>query len=522
MAVDGRLRWFQWCRQLPFEMRKWDGQQKEKETIMLMDRNTPIAVDDLQLWTANPRIDPVDTQLEAFREIYLQSGVNPEASRRAFRNLMDSISSKGFENEAEPVLVQKTGMGFEVRDGNRRVSALKCLLHPQAYREVLDADDYSFVLGCREAHPEYIADSIVVTMYGDSREESATLDDLLVRKHNGPQDGAGTVQWSHKAKQRFNEAHGAPEDFSSQLEAPFDEAFGQTLTSYLGGTKSRSTTKRLFSSKVAKNYLDIEDPAHPTSDELEKTKELADELKDMADERHLVLSRLNSGDLKEAIERMSDAHSAQPDITDSQTVGDALEGSKDEEFRIPRHSSLFKQLRYLGGKWNFNDYRIDDPEFDSLNLMLSGLADRGLITNDNDKCLRRMAILAPSCRVFFELASSIVERQPSFHERAAPVEKGGTLSLKERVGRIQQLIREDRFITFLSSKGVLSTSYNSCKKVIANTDFAAEADMSNETSHGSIANVQIETIKNMFNNAVLFSYICEHLVKYMTPDTQGK
>lgn len=489
---------------------------------MSMDRNREVPVDDLLLWTENPRIDPVDTQSEAFREIYLQSGVNPEASRRAFRNLMDSISLKGFENEAEPVLVQSTRMGFEVRDGNRRVCALKCLLHPQGYREILDADDYSFVLGCRDAHPEHIADSIVVTMYGDSREEALALDDILIRKHNGPQDGAGTVQWSHKAKQRFNEAHGAPEDFSSQLEAPFDEAFGQTLTSYLGGTKSRSTTKRLFSSRVAKDYLDIEDPAHPSSDELEKAKELADELKDMADERHLVLSRLNSGDLKEAIERISDARSAQPDITDSQTVGDALEGSKDEEFRIPRHSSLFKQLRYLGGKWNLDDYRVDDPEFDSLNLMLSGLADRGLITNDDDKCLRRMAILAPSCRVFFELASSIVERQPSFQKSVAHLKKEGAPSLKERVNRIQQLIHDDRFITFLSSRGVISASYNSCKKIIVNTDFAVEADMSNETSHGSIENVQIETIKHMFNNAVLFSYICEHLVKYMTPDTQGK
>lgn len=489
---------------------------------MSMDRNREVPVDDLLLWTENPRIDPVDTQSEAFREIYLQSGVNPEASRRAFRNLMDSISLKGFENEAEPVLVQSTRMGFEVRDGNRRVCALKCLLHPQGYREILDADDYSFVLGCRDAHPEHIADSIVVTMYGDSREEALALDDILIRKHNGPQDGAGTVQWSHKAKQRFNEAHGAPEDFSSQLEAPFDEAFGQTLTSYLGGTKSRSTTKRLFSSRVAKDYLDIEDPAHPSADELEKAKELADELKDMADERHLVLSRLNSGDLKEAIERISDARSAQPDITDSQTVGDALEGSKDEEFRIPRHSSLFKQLRYLGGKWNLDDYRVDDPEFDSLNLMLSGLADRGLITNDDDKCLRRMAILAPSCRVFFELASSIVERQPSFQKSVAHLKKEGAPSLKERVNRIQQLIHDDRFITFLSSRGVISTSYNSCKKIIVNTDFAVEADMSNETSHGSIENVQIETIKHMFNNAVLFSYICEHLVKYMTPDTQGK
>lgn len=498
---------------------------------MSMDRNREVAVDDLLLWAANPRIDPVDTQSEAFDELYRRTMPNEEASKRIFRTLLDSIASKGFENEAEPVLVQTTESGYEVRDGNRRVSALKCLLHPEAYMGILDPEDYRFAIECRRNHPENVSESIVATVYGNSPEEEQNLDDLLVRKHNGPQDGAGTVQWSYEAKQRFNEAHGAPEDFSSQLESPFDDAFGQTLTSYLGGNGSRSTTKRLISSVAAKEHLGIEDPSHPTLDELKRVKELADELKDMANERHLVLSRLNTSDVKEASERIRDAYDAQPDITDSQTIGDALRGIETKEFRIPENSRLAKQLSFLGGMWNFRGYMLEDPQFDSLNLMLSGLADCGRVTTNRNTCLRRIAVLAPSCRVFFELACSIVEQQPSFEKRVesirktseAAIRKGsGTPSLKERVSTVQHLLRENHFVTFLSQHEVIDGSYKSCKKILDNTDFDKTADMANDMSHKDIANIQIETIKKMFNEAVLFAYICEYLVTYLTTDTQGK
>ena len=93
-----------------------------------LDRRVSRSVDNLKLWSLNPRLDPEEKH-NSLHDFILDL---ISAEKEAFFKLIDSISSEGFI-PGDPIVVWKDeGSGKHiVAEGNRRVMALKLLRNPE-------------------------------------------------------------------------------------------------------------------------------------------------------------------------------------------------------------------------------------------------------------------------------------------------------------------------------------------------------------------------------------------------------
>lgn len=168
-----------------------------------------ICVKDLLLDVDNPRFDPVKDQQEAMRSLLMicktkilnlaldivKHGVNPS-------DLMICLKR---ENDSRVVYV--------VKEGNRRLLAVKCLLNP----ELLNNAAWSAKLrrALRESQVDISVFKRLEVLVFDEAEQEALKHWVLI-KHNGEGDGSGTVKWGAKEKRRFDQ-QGQVEDFATYV-----------------------------------------------------------------------------------------------------------------------------------------------------------------------------------------------------------------------------------------------------------------------------------------------------------------
>ena len=107
------------------------------------------------------------------------------------------------------------------------------LLDPESYATILTPQHLERIKGYNKEFASNIPEAVTVAVFEESEQE--ILEDILERKHNGPQSGVGTLPWSLEAKDRFREKN----YFSDKLERPFERQYGQSLTSYIGGSASK-------------------------------------------------------------------------------------------------------------------------------------------------------------------------------------------------------------------------------------------------------------------------------------------
>lgn len=93
-------------------------------------KRTPRSVDQLRLWSENPRLDP-NGEYQTMRD-FADEITNTPAERKDFVNLMKSVVEKGFI-PADPVVVWQHELNkkYYVAEGNRRILALKILRNPK-------------------------------------------------------------------------------------------------------------------------------------------------------------------------------------------------------------------------------------------------------------------------------------------------------------------------------------------------------------------------------------------------------
>lgn len=474
-----------------------------------MRRNHVVPLRDLTVWAENPRIPKAQDEQDAIRGIYEHSAKSPALSHRAFVNLAESILEYGFENEVDPVIVTRSGGSYLVNDGNRRVSVMKVLSALPTYQDMLTESDYKRLSRGVRDHQASLPDAITVAVYDDSEKDRERLNGILLRKHDGPHEGIGTLPWSLEAKDRFANR----QYFSDKLEAPFEAQFGQSLTSRMGGGDSRSTTRRVMSSKAAQQYLGISNPESASPEELDRVRELADAMKDYATHRQMPLSRMNSADFDAVIDGLRNKGKGPATGGDAtQTLGDLEQGMAPKDYRIPPSSPYRRSEEILGGLWNQPGNMVEDQRFASLNTMLSGLDYLGSLTVGRQERIKKTAILSPSCRVFFALSVDLIVESRVF-DPTVPDRKKNSLAHKvERIGTF--FAKDDHFAEYLSTHSSISSHYGGCQKAIA-TNFFESANRSNDLSHRGKESFTIEDVKKMFNDAVLFAYLCEHYIKYV-------
>ncbi|EEZ91964.1 hypothetical protein HMPREF0578_1200 [Mobiluncus mulieris 28-1] len=455
----------------------------------------------IRLWEQNPRVEATSSQETALKAIYKSgSSENSEVnSRRQLLNLAESISQKGFQTEVDPLVAVEHDGNYIIQDGNRRLSALLLLKNPESY-DFLDSRDRKRLKIMREDSNIQLPDKVEMVVF--TPDEDTQMKEVISRKHNGPLDGVGVVQWGSKAKQRFTNT----QKFSDQLEKPFEGQFGETLSSYLGGADAVTTTQRLFGFKATQKYLNIKD--EDISEEvLDRAKKLADALKTRVSETGSPLSRLNAPEVGKIIENIerppktsSTGTTAKPEANDIDNIRKTMEAFRDKGPKI------------LGMEF-FTEYSFlpEIQEFWLVNRLVLALTKFGALRGDEeDRNLKRL-LLCPAVRVFFELSlKGIKASLPN------PPKGFKTLSRNhnKNVQTVVDMFTDDNgFLNYLVEAG-LYDGYNQARTQITTRKFADSVNESNLASHSADQMLDAQHIETMFNDAVLFVSLCQHYVKY--------
>lgn len=458
-----------------------------------------VKVDDLLLWEQNPRVEYAGNQLGEINNIYNSSNINSQStSNRQLMNLAKSIAEDGYQNEAEPILTIEKDGKYIVRDGNRRITCIKMLRNPQQYKAILDDADLTRLQDLADRHKSNIPDTLEVLVFQEN--EEVKLKNIIRRKHDGPQDGAGTLPWPSVAKGRFY----GEKDFTGKLEEQFEEQFGQSLTSYIGGSNAVTSTRRVFNSSPAKKYLAIEDIDNLSGEELDKVKALADETKAYIQETDTQLSRLKISEIRESIiDPLSTRNQTKPSW-------DTISKNKAAKFK----GKQTKKFGLLGGRYNFpKNIDYGNPDNEDLNFLLTALADFGQLKGAYSERMEKAYLLAPAIRVFYELALLMISKA-ELNEINLP-NSNVSVELEKNVNYMQEKFKSNKhFITSLSDSRTLFDTYQEASTVITGTDFAHYASRSNLSSHKGAKDYDLDEIIHLFNKGVLFALLSEQYVKY--------
>ena len=150
-----------------------------------------LRVTDLLLNTQNPRFDPVQHQTQAIHAMIEDQGDK-------LTELAKHIASNGF-SPMEIVLVQPIGTQWLVREGNRRVTALKLINEPE-----LIPDSYAKMKREFSALNKKMDSAILNNLLCVICTDEDTINAWILLKHTGENKGIGTVGWDAYQISRFS------------------------------------------------------------------------------------------------------------------------------------------------------------------------------------------------------------------------------------------------------------------------------------------------------------------------------
>jgi len=148
------------------------------------------SVDNLKLWSNNPRLDP-SSKLVTVRD-FVEELISDDNDEQNFLTLMRSIATRGFQSFDPVVVWQNKDKDFVVAEGNRRVMALKLLRSPDkapmSIRKIvvnlsrmIDRDELEKIRVC------------VAPSYDDARW-------YILQRHSS---ASNLVRWQRLQQQRF-------------------------------------------------------------------------------------------------------------------------------------------------------------------------------------------------------------------------------------------------------------------------------------------------------------------------------
>lgn len=198
-----------------------------------------IALDELSVNARNDRHGEMSDEAAAMEWLLVNRGHH-------MRQLAKDIVETG--RLYEQPLVRKEEEKYVVYDGNRRVTCLKLLKRPEhAPTEVWRTFFQKLRAGAQNPIPSEISCQV--------EDDLETIDEILLRRHTGSQDGIGQSHWDEVAKTNFINRTGK----SSKVHVA-DEIEKQLRKHKLLDPKSklpRSNLNRLLSSEALRNRVGI-------------------------------------------------------------------------------------------------------------------------------------------------------------------------------------------------------------------------------------------------------------------------
>lgn len=156
-------------------------------------QSTVVDIDQLLVDENNPRYPKSNSQQHAIEQLVSDQ-------KRKLLALAEDILIKGL-NPIDPIAVLKTSDNkLIVREGNRRITALKILNNPDIIKESHPTYYNSFV-NLISKYKDKVFKSVSITIFSSIDE----LKHWISLKHTGEQNGKGTVPWDIEQRNRFKE-----------------------------------------------------------------------------------------------------------------------------------------------------------------------------------------------------------------------------------------------------------------------------------------------------------------------------
>ncbi|NQT67445.1 MAG: hypothetical protein HQ569_07720 [Actinobacteria bacterium] len=187
----------------------------------------------------NYRFDPVENEEKAIDIMIKRKGVE-------ILNLGKHIAEYGLD-EAKSIRVLEVNKKFLVLDGNRRITALKCLHSPNIIKD-------SKIRKCFQELSRKYKNSLLkkVNCYVYPNEYSSSM--WIKLEHTGKNNGIGQDQWGAPEKERFDQKFGGKVTLAMQA---ID--FLRDNNTEINSDKLKiSTINRLFSDPNVRDYIGID------------------------------------------------------------------------------------------------------------------------------------------------------------------------------------------------------------------------------------------------------------------------
>ncbi len=134
-----------------------------------------IAINDLIVWTDNPRManEQILSENDAIKILISEVGLNK------MRALATDIFSNGLNPHRQPIVVQNDSGKYNIYDGNRRISVIKCVLsNDEQFNNIENAIGLTL-------------ESKILVYITDIQEAMR----LIEIEHSGESEGRGQIQW---------------------------------------------------------------------------------------------------------------------------------------------------------------------------------------------------------------------------------------------------------------------------------------------------------------------------------------
>ncbi|MFA7657784.1 MAG: hypothetical protein WCX89_14190 [Acidithiobacillus thiooxidans] len=207
-----------------------------------------VAIGQIYLDPKNPRHDPIHNEPEIIAHLL---------SKGKVRNLAKDIAQRGGTSPLDRLAVvahEKIPNAYTVVEGNRRICALKLLSDPE---KAPTERERSFFRGLAENLNLPVALEVAEFK---SHKDAATWMSL---RHEGEQDGVGTVAWDADQKTRFSEGYGTRKNPNILARSLITYARDHNIITpeqaSLLLTKTITTLTRFLSSPVFRKMLGLTD-----------------------------------------------------------------------------------------------------------------------------------------------------------------------------------------------------------------------------------------------------------------------
>lgn len=205
-----------------------------------------LKVTQLLLNVQNPRFDPVNYQAEAIQAMISDQG-------EKLIELAKHITSNGL-SPMEIILIQPIGEQWLVREGNRRVTALKLINEPELIPDIYPKMKREFSL-LNKKIDNRILDNIQCAIISDEN----LINEWIRLKHTGENKGIGTVSWDAQQTSRFMLQTSKRNDPKSILfeDLRNNENLPKPLKDRFGDIK-KTNFDRLIGDPAVRKFLGIE------------------------------------------------------------------------------------------------------------------------------------------------------------------------------------------------------------------------------------------------------------------------